>query len=70
MLLSCHFSFVPFNLKQFLSFFFFFFTFLNSWKKIKESIFGDIYPGDMKTKRNSNYCVHKYHFIGTPSSFV
>ena len=25
MLLRCHFSFVPFNLKQFLSFFFFFF---------------------------------------------
>ena len=51
-------------------FFFFFFTFLNGWKKIKESIFGDIYPGDMKMKWNSNYCVHKYHFIGTPSSFV
>ena len=27
MLLSCHFSFVPFNLKQFLSFFFFFLHF-------------------------------------------
>ena len=27
MLLNCHFSFVPFNLKQFLSFFFFFLTF-------------------------------------------